>query len=64
MIIEWKILEEGLKITIREVSQKVDDKVKEMENNRERYEKIKWQPRRSHTVTIRVPERENGEVGG
>lgn len=41
MIIEWKILEVGLKITIREVSQKVDDKVKEMENNGERYEKTK-----------------------
>lgn len=30
-----------MKITIREVSQKVDDKVKEMENNGERYEKTK-----------------------
>lgn len=44
MIIEMKDSRGGLKITIEEISQKVDYEVKEMENNRENIRKLNDSP--------------------
>lgn len=52
-----------MRVTIEGISQKADDKFKEMETNRENTRKLNdsW---RLHAVIIRVPERGNGSAGG
>lgn len=52
-----------MRVTIEGISQKVDDKFKEMGNNTENIRKLN-DSRRFHTLIVRVAGRGNGNVGG